>query len=153
MDQVRPTLVKHGATLGANSTIICGVTIGRYAFIGAGAVVTRDVPDHALVMGNPAKQAGWMCQCGEGLTKELTCEVCGKRYKKPKKVSPRRPPGLNKSVALCSMLFTLCQVTVSYVKSVPKGKKLTEPNEQPSLDSATGGRISSINWKPDLLSA
>jgi UDP-2-acetamido-3-amino-2,3-dideoxy-glucuronate N-acetyltransferase len=82
MDQVRPTLVKRGATLGANSTIICGLTIGRYAFIGAGAVVTRDVPDYVLMMGNPAKQAGWMCQCGERLGKGLNCEVCGKQYKK-----------------------------------------------------------------------
>lgn len=56
MDQVRPTLVKKGATLGANCTIVCGVTIGRYAFIGAGAVVTKDVPDHVLVVGNAAKQ-------------------------------------------------------------------------------------------------
>jgi len=85
MDQVRPTLVKHGATLGANSTIICGNTIGRYAFIGAGAVITKDVPAHALMVGNPARRIGWACECGEGLTKELTCEVCGKRYKKNQK--------------------------------------------------------------------
>jgi len=65
MDELRPTLVKKGASLGANSTIICGITIGKYAFVGAGAVVTKDVPDHALVMGNPARQTGWMCECGE----------------------------------------------------------------------------------------
>jgi len=80
MDQVRPTLVKHGATLGANSTIVCGNTVGRYAFIGAGAVVTRNVPDHALMVGNPARQIGWMCQCGERLTDDLECLVCGKTY-------------------------------------------------------------------------
>ena len=64
MDELRPTLVRRGATLGANCTIVCGVTIGQYAFIGAGAVVTRDVPDFALVLGNPGRIAGWMCTCG-----------------------------------------------------------------------------------------
>jgi UDP-2-acetamido-3-amino-2,3-dideoxy-glucuronate N-acetyltransferase len=62
-----PTLVKRGATLGANSTVVCGVSIGEYAFIAAGAVVTKDVPDYALMMGVPARQAGWMCACGERL--------------------------------------------------------------------------------------
>ncbi len=76
MDQVRSTLVKKHATLGANCTIICGVTIGEYAFVGAGAVVTKDVPDHALVVGNPARQIGWVCRCGERLDKEGICPVC-----------------------------------------------------------------------------
>jgi UDP-2-acetamido-3-amino-2,3-dideoxy-glucuronate N-acetyltransferase len=80
MDQVRPTLVKRGATIGANATIVCGTTLGRYSFVGAGAVVTRNVPDHALVLGNPAKQIGWMCACGERLSDELECLSCGKRY-------------------------------------------------------------------------
>lgn len=80
MDQVRPTLVKKGATIGANATIICGITIGRYAFVGAGAVVTKDVPDHALVVGNPAQQIGWVCECGEKLNAELVCDICGKKY-------------------------------------------------------------------------
>jgi len=80
MDQVRPTLVKKGATLGANCTIVCGHTIGQYAFIGAGAVVTKDVPDHALVVGNPAKQTGWMCECGEKLDACRTCPVCIKKF-------------------------------------------------------------------------
>jgi len=80
MDQIRPTLVRRGATLGANCTIVCGITIGRYAFIGAGAVVTRDVPGHALVVGNPARQIGWVCACGERLGKDLECPVCGKRH-------------------------------------------------------------------------
>jgi len=84
MDQVRPTLVRKGATLGANCTIVCGHTIGSYAFIGAGAVVTKDVPDHALMVGNPARQIGWMCQCGEKLTAKLTCPLCQKKYKKTK---------------------------------------------------------------------
>lgn len=62
MDQVRPTLVKKGATIGANATIICGVTLGRYCFIGAGAVVNKNIPDYALVVGNPARQIGWACE-------------------------------------------------------------------------------------------
>ena len=82
MGQVRPTLVKKGATLGANATIICGATIGSYAFVGAGAVVTADVKDHALVVGNPAKQTGWVCRCGDKLDKKLTCGSCKRKYKR-----------------------------------------------------------------------
>jgi UDP-2-acetamido-2-deoxy-ribo-hexuluronate aminotransferase len=78
MDEVRPTRVKKGASLGANCTIVCGVTIGKYAFVGAGAVVTKDVPDHALVVGNPAKQTGWICMCGEKLDDAFFCPVCAK---------------------------------------------------------------------------
>ena len=80
MDEARPTLVKRGATLGANCTIVCGVTIGRFAFIGAGAVVTRDVPDHALVFGNPARVRGWVCACGEKLDGDLRCPACTAAY-------------------------------------------------------------------------
>jgi UDP-2-acetamido-3-amino-2,3-dideoxy-glucuronate N-acetyltransferase len=80
MDQVRPTLVKKGATLGANCTIVCGHTIGSYAFIGAGAVVTKNVSDHALMVGNPAKQIGWMCKCGEKLGETSICPACGMGY-------------------------------------------------------------------------
>lgn len=80
MDQVRPTLVKHGATLGANCTIICGTTIGRYAFVGAGAVIKQNVLDHALVVGNPARQIGWACQCGERLPDDLKCLACDRKY-------------------------------------------------------------------------
>jgi UDP-2-acetamido-3-amino-2,3-dideoxy-glucuronate N-acetyltransferase len=82
MDQVRPTLVKKGATLGANCTIVCGHEIGSYAFIGAGAVVTKDVSDYALMVGNPARQIGWACICGERLTEKLKCPACKKQYKK-----------------------------------------------------------------------
>jgi UDP-2-acetamido-3-amino-2,3-dideoxy-glucuronate N-acetyltransferase len=82
MDQVWPTLVKHGATLGANSTMVCGVTIGQYAFVREGAVVMRNVSGHALVVGNPGKQIGRMCQCGERLTDDLGCLICGKQYEK-----------------------------------------------------------------------
>jgi UDP-2-acetamido-3-amino-2,3-dideoxy-glucuronate N-acetyltransferase len=82
MDQVRPTRVKKGATIGANATIVCGITLGSYSFVGAGAVVTKDVPNHALVFGNPAKWIGWMCECGERLLDDLECAACGKRYRK-----------------------------------------------------------------------
>ncbi len=80
MDEARPTLVRKGASLGANCTIVCGVTIGQYAFVGAGAVVTKDVPNHALVVGNPARQTGWMCECGEKLNDDMVCPVCKKDY-------------------------------------------------------------------------
>ena len=76
MAEARPTLVKRGASLGANCTIICGLTIGRYALVGAGAVVTRNVPDHALAYGNPAKIRGWVCGCGEKLRPDLCCPAC-----------------------------------------------------------------------------
>jgi UDP-2-acetamido-3-amino-2,3-dideoxy-glucuronate N-acetyltransferase len=80
MDEVRPTLVQTGASIGANATIVCGITIGRYAFIGAGAVVTKDVSDYALMVGNPARQKGWMCACGVKLSTQLQCEACGQSY-------------------------------------------------------------------------
>jgi len=86
-DEYRQTLVKKGASLGANSTVVCGHTIGRFAFIGAGAVVTRDVPDFALVVGNPARVTGWMCQCGAKLTSGAQapaaskCRSCGTEYR------------------------------------------------------------------------
>ena len=82
MDQVRPTLVKKGATIGANATVVCGVTLGRYCFIGAGAVVNKNIPDFALVVGNPAKQIGWACECGERLADDLECLACGKKFEK-----------------------------------------------------------------------
>jgi len=82
MDQVRPTLVKKGTTIGANATIVCGITLGRYCFIGAGAVVNKNVPDFALVVGNPAKQIGWACKCGERLSDDLECLACETQYKK-----------------------------------------------------------------------
>lgn len=75
----RPTLVREGATIGANATIVCGHTIGRWALVAAGAVVTKDVPDYALVAGIPARQKGWVCECGEVL-KEFVCRVCGRQY-------------------------------------------------------------------------
>jgi UDP-2-acetamido-3-amino-2,3-dideoxy-glucuronate N-acetyltransferase len=87
-DEYRPTLVRRGATLGANSTILCGHTVGRYAFIGAGAVVIRDVPDYALVVGNPGRISGWMCRCGVKLAsgaaapEHAVCAACGAVYRR-----------------------------------------------------------------------
>jgi UDP-2-acetamido-3-amino-2,3-dideoxy-glucuronate N-acetyltransferase len=84
--EYRPTLVRRGATLGANCTIVCGVTIGRHAFVGAGAVVNRDVPDFALMLGVPARQSGWMSRQGMRLALPLTgdatanCPASGERY-------------------------------------------------------------------------
>jgi UDP-2-acetamido-3-amino-2,3-dideoxy-glucuronate N-acetyltransferase len=78
-DEYRPTLIGKGATIGANATIVCGVEIGAYAFIGAGAVVTRDVPAHGLITGVPGRLTGWMCKCGErfeSLEEALGCEAC-----------------------------------------------------------------------------
>ena len=76
----RATLVRRGATVGANATVLSGLTIGRWAMVGAGAVVTGDVPDHALVVGNPARQAGWACECGLTLPDGLAC-ACGRAYR------------------------------------------------------------------------
>jgi UDP-2-acetamido-3-amino-2,3-dideoxy-glucuronate N-acetyltransferase len=81
------TLVKYGASIGANATIICGNTIGRFAFVGAGAVVTKDVPEYALVVGSPARVLGWMCRCGTRLKFKGTaaqCTKCGRKYEKKK---------------------------------------------------------------------
>ncbi len=85
-DEYRRTLIRRGATLGANSTIVCGITVGEYAFVGAGAVVNNDVPDYALMVGVPARQVGWMSQHGERLNLPLSgdaktiCAQTGQRY-------------------------------------------------------------------------
>jgi UDP-2-acetamido-3-amino-2,3-dideoxy-glucuronate N-acetyltransferase len=82
-DEYRKTLVKRGATIGANATIICGATLGEYSFIAAGAVVTGDVAPYALMVGVPAKRTGWMCECGVKLKEdilEISCAACGKSY-------------------------------------------------------------------------
>lgn len=83
-DEYKTTLVRKGATIGANATIVCGVTLGQYCFIGAGSVVTRDVPDYALVFGSPARRRGWVCRCGLGLDvgdgdRAVSCS-CGAAY-------------------------------------------------------------------------
>jgi UDP-2-acetamido-3-amino-2,3-dideoxy-glucuronate N-acetyltransferase len=79
-EELLTTLVRRGATVGANATILSGITIGRWAMVGAGAVVAADVPDHALMVGNPARQAGWACECGLTLPADLAC-ACGRRYR------------------------------------------------------------------------
>ena len=84
-NEYKTTLVRRGASIGANATIVCGITLGQYCFVGAGAVVTRDVPDYALVYGSPAHVRGWMCQCGERLEFEdnaAVCNACGDKYRK-----------------------------------------------------------------------
>lgn len=75
--QITETLVKRGASIGANATIVCGVSIGEYSMVGCGAVVTKDVPAYALVVGNPARQIGWVCECGHRLRGQ-TCAACGR---------------------------------------------------------------------------
>lgn len=76
----KKTLLKTGTSVGANATIVCGNTLGKWSMIASGAVVTKDVPDHALMAGVPAKRIGWVCECGEVLKSGLTCEKCGRSY-------------------------------------------------------------------------
>lgn len=78
----KKTLIKRGASIGANATIVCGHTVGEWALIGAGAVVTSNVPNHALMLGVPARIKGWVCECGELLDGTLSCRKCGRKYKK-----------------------------------------------------------------------
>lgn len=80
--EYKKTLVKKGASIGANATVVCGVTLGEYSFIGAGSVVTRDIPAYALAVGSPARVRGWVCRCGVKLTDNLSCPECGKGYVK-----------------------------------------------------------------------
>lgn len=75
-----PILIKEGATVGAGAVLVCPLTVGRWAMIGAGAVVTQDVPDFALVVGHPARRVGWVCKCGQKISDELTCSACGLAY-------------------------------------------------------------------------
>ncbi|MGH7678392.1 MAG: acyltransferase [Gemmatimonadaceae bacterium] len=83
-NEYRKTLVRRGASIGANATVVCGATLGEFSFVGAGAVVTGDVQPYALVVGVPARRVGWMCQCGERLPDSGvgTCAVCGASYER-----------------------------------------------------------------------
>jgi UDP-2-acetamido-3-amino-2,3-dideoxy-glucuronate N-acetyltransferase len=114
-NEYRRTLVKRGASIGANATVVCGVTLGSYSFVGAGAVVTNDVPDYALVVGVPAAQTGWMCYCGVKLVESLgnaQCKACGRIYRlegvtctpvaeieKPRLVATPTEPNIESSTA------------------------------------------------------
>lgn len=92
-DEYKETRIKKGASIGANATVVCGYTVGEYAFIGAGSVVAKDVPAYALVYGNPGRVRGWVCKCGEKLDFKdaaAKCNACGAEYTKDgDKVSPR----------------------------------------------------------------
>ena len=79
-ENYKKTVIKHGASIGANATVVCGHTVGEWALIGAGAVVASDVPAHALMLGVPAVRKGWVCECGELLKGGLTCNKCGRKY-------------------------------------------------------------------------
>jgi UDP-2-acetamido-3-amino-2,3-dideoxy-glucuronate N-acetyltransferase len=96
-DEYLKTLVRRGASIGANATVVCGYELGEYSFIGAGAVVTRDVPGYALMVGMPARRIGWMCQCGERLPSRVgaaSCAKCGARYRIGKQAcQPVSPSG------------------------------------------------------------
>jgi len=89
-DEYRTTLVKRGASIGANTTIVCGVTLGNYCVVGAGGVVTRDVPNYAVVYGNPARVRSWVCYCGVGVdlgggdagSRQASCRACGRKYRR-----------------------------------------------------------------------
>ena len=97
-NEYRKTLVRRGASIGANATIVCGTTLGEYSFIGAGAVVLRDVPAFAMMAGVPARRIGWMCQCGERLpdaTGDARCEACGSRYSISATAVTLTAPGAN----------------------------------------------------------
>jgi UDP-2-acetamido-3-amino-2,3-dideoxy-glucuronate N-acetyltransferase len=93
MDEARTTLVQKGATLGANCTILCGITIGRYAFVGAGSVIIEDVPEYAMVVGNPGIVKGWMCECGNRIDfndNQGSCVRCHRHFiKRGDEVSPK----------------------------------------------------------------
>jgi UDP-2-acetamido-3-amino-2,3-dideoxy-glucuronate N-acetyltransferase len=92
MGELRPTLVRYGASIGANATIVCGHTLGRFSFIGAGAVVASDVPDYALMVGVPARRRGWICQCGLELPGSLVCPSCGLAFREgPGGLGPLEP--------------------------------------------------------------
>jgi UDP-2-acetamido-3-amino-2,3-dideoxy-glucuronate N-acetyltransferase len=123
------TLIRRGATIGANATIVCGSTIGRYAFVAAGSVVTRDLPDYALVMGNPARQSGWMSRHGHRLNKPgpdgiMTCPETALRYKEVE-------PGVLRCVDLGEEMLLPAEMSVG--KLAYRTQQSSECGEQPPL--------------------
>ena len=80
--KITSTRVCKGASLGANVTVVCGTTVGKYSLVGSGSVITKNVPNYALMVGNPARQIGWVCKCGQKLRPDLICPECGKEYKR-----------------------------------------------------------------------
>jgi UDP-2-acetamido-3-amino-2,3-dideoxy-glucuronate N-acetyltransferase len=135
--EYRRTLVKRGASLGANSTIVCGVTIGEYAFVGAGAVVTKDVPPYALVVGVPARQIGWVCACGTRLQEaasQATCSDCGKCYSilADGAVVPE-VASIPAEVMEAQQFVDLKEHILPHLQEPPLG-------EQPRVQAAVGGR-------------
>jgi acetyltransferase-like isoleucine patch superfamily enzyme len=109
VEQLDPTLVRANATIGANATILCGVTIGTYAFIGAGAVVIRSVPDYALIVGNPGRQIGWMCRCAEKLPLNSTA-----------------PPGKSVACPHCKSTFVRTSGGLAEANQLRPRKELTQ---------------------------
>lgn len=93
--EFKKTLVKYGASIGANATIVCGNIVGKWAMIASGAVVTKDVPDYALMAGVPAKQIGWVCECGTSLKKDLICRICDREYELEDNILKKKSQGLN----------------------------------------------------------
>lgn len=93
VEKLVPTAVRRGATLGAGAVVVCGLEIGEYAFVAAGSVVTDHVPAHAFVAGNPARQKGWACACGERLDADLRCPACHRRYSRAARGLTRAPGG------------------------------------------------------------
>jgi len=133
--QYRPTLIKRGATLGANSTIVCGNTVGRYAFAAAGAVITRDVPDHALMMGVPARQVGWVCECGTKLefpSAEIGWENENGRDGKMSDAQVQRT-----SCAVCRIIYELRGSELQKLNELPVVKKVAGepllPDHEPEI--------------------
>lgn len=129
-DEYALTMVRRGATLGANATILCGVTIGEHALIGAGTVVTHDVAAHAIVAGAPAKRIGWACRCGERLPTDLVCARCGERYAPREgggiELDPGEPPD---EVQLDATHDDLDSVTHAELAELAEPAEPAEPHE------------------------
>ena len=141
-NEYRRTLVKQGASMGANSTVVCGVTLGRYCFIGAGAVVTKDVPDYALMVGVPAERIGWMCYCGVRLADEeaqITCAACGRRYRLERGTCKEMEVIEDENADSHCRLVTECQHDQQLISSLPGYRDATSNSLSSDL-AIDGGR-------------